>query len=102
MTLFALVLAFAAVNLYDSYRIAFGNVEDEANSLAQLDRDLRVFPKADQVKVDRAIACDERAVHEGRAAHALAALPLIPSARGYTVDNTHTGAPWLRRGRFSG
>jgi len=55
MTLFALVLAFAAVNLYDNYRTAFGNVEDEANSLAQISRDMQVFPKADQVKVDRAV-----------------------------------------------
>lgn len=55
MTLFALVLAFAAVNLYDSYRLAFGNVDDEANSLAQIARDVQVFPHADEVKVDRAI-----------------------------------------------
>lgn len=63
MTLFALVLAFAAVNLYDSYRIAFGNVDDEANSLAQIARDVQVFPKADQAKVDRSIVAY---IHEVR------------------------------------
>lgn len=61
MTLFALVLAFAAVNLYDSYRIAFGNVEDEANSLAQIARDVQVFPQPGRAKVDRAIV---RYIHE--------------------------------------
>ena len=62
MTLFALVLAFAAVNLYDSYRTAFGNVDDEANSLAQIARDLRVFPNGGEAKVDRAMVAYIREV----------------------------------------
>jgi hypothetical protein len=62
MTLFALVLAFAAVNLYDSYRNAKMNVAAEANSLAQLARDTRVFPKADQEKVDKEIVAYIREV----------------------------------------
>lgn len=64
MTLFALVLAFAAVNLYDSYRAANINVESEANSLAQITRDVRVFNHADQAKVDRAIAVYIREVRD--------------------------------------
>jgi hypothetical protein len=62
MTLFALVLAFAAVNLYDSYRTASGNVEDEANSLAQIARDVRVFPGAGEMSVDRAMVAYIREV----------------------------------------
>jgi hypothetical protein len=64
MTLFALVLAFAAVNLYDSYNAASGNIEDEANSLAQITRDVRVFPPSDQRHVDRAVAHYIREVAE--------------------------------------
>lgn len=55
MTLFALVLAFAAVNLYDGYRSAQGNVDEEANALGQIMRDARVFPVADRDRVDRAL-----------------------------------------------
>ena len=62
MTLFALVLAFASINLYDSYRNAKVNVAAEANSLAQIARDTRVFPKADQERVDKEIVAYIREV----------------------------------------
>jgi multisubunit Na+/H+ antiporter MnhB subunit len=62
MTLFALVLAFASINLYDSYRNAKVNVAAEANSLAQIARDMRVFPKAEQEKVDKEIVAYIREV----------------------------------------
>src|SRR5581483_12091670 len=52
-TLFALVLAFAAVNLYDGYRSASGNVEQEANTLGEIMRDARAFPSAQRDLVDR-------------------------------------------------
>ena len=55
MTLFALVLAFAAVNLYDGYRSASGNVEEEANALGEIMRDARAFPVAQRDLVDRRI-----------------------------------------------
>jgi ABC-type multidrug transport system fused ATPase/permease subunit len=64
MTLFALVLAFASINLYDSYRNAKVNVAAEANSLAQIARDTRVFPKADQVRVDKEIVAYIREVSD--------------------------------------
>jgi hypothetical protein len=55
MTLFALVLAFAAVNLYQGYTDANGNVADEANSLAEIARDVRVFPNPQEFRVQAAI-----------------------------------------------
>lgn len=55
MTLFALVLAFAAVNLYDGYRSASNTVDQEANALAQIMRDVRVFPAASRDRVDHAL-----------------------------------------------
>jgi hypothetical protein len=55
MTLFALVLAFAAVNLYQGFTDASGNVADEANSLAEIARDVRVFPNPEQFRVQAAI-----------------------------------------------
>jgi hypothetical protein len=55
MTLFALVLAFAAVNLYDGYRNASSTVDEEANALTQIMRDVRVFPVAERDRVDRAL-----------------------------------------------
>jgi Protein of unknown function (DUF4239) len=64
MTVFALVLAFSAVNLYDSYRNAKVNVSAEANSLAQIARDTRVFPQSDQARVDKAIVTYIREVVE--------------------------------------
>jgi hypothetical protein len=55
MTLFALVLAFAAVNLYDGYRNASSTVDEEANALTQIMRDVRIFPVAERDRVDRAL-----------------------------------------------
>jgi hypothetical protein len=52
MTLFALVLAFAAVNLYQGYNDASANVTDEANALGQIQRDVRVFPVPARDRVD--------------------------------------------------
>jgi len=52
MTLFALVLAFAAVNLYQGYNDASANVTDEANALGQIQRDVRVFPIPARDRVD--------------------------------------------------
>ncbi len=53
MTLFALVLAFAAVNLFQGYDDATANVTEEANALGQIQRDVRVFPVAARDGVDR-------------------------------------------------
>lgn len=53
MTLFALVLAFAAVNLFQGYDDASANVTEEANALGQIQRDVRVFPVAARDRVDR-------------------------------------------------
>lgn len=55
MTLFALVLAFAAVNLFQGYDAASANVTDEANALGEIQRDVRVFPPADRDRVDNAL-----------------------------------------------
>jgi hypothetical protein len=52
MTLFALVLAFAAVNLFQGYDEASANVTEEANALGQIQRDVRVFPVAARDRVD--------------------------------------------------
>ncbi len=52
MTVFALVLAFAVVNLYSGYTDASGNVTDEANALGQIQRDVRVLPTAERDRVD--------------------------------------------------
>jgi hypothetical protein len=52
MTLFALVLAFAAVNLFQGYDDATANVTEEANALGQIQRDVRVFPVAARDRVD--------------------------------------------------
>jgi hypothetical protein len=65
MTLFALVLAFAAVNLYQGYTDAGGNVANEANSLAQIARDVRVLPNAEEYRVQAAIVQYIHAVREG-------------------------------------
>jgi hypothetical protein len=65
MTLFALVLAFAAVNLYQGYTDASSNVADEANSLAQIARDVRILPNAQEYHVQAAIVKYIHAVSEG-------------------------------------
>jgi hypothetical protein len=55
MTLFALVLAFAVVTLYDQYSAASDGVTAEATDLSQIVRDSHVFPPATQLKIDRAV-----------------------------------------------
>ena len=56
MTIFALVLAFVIVNLYNSYDSAVNNVSAEATSLTELVQDAREFPPAAQRRIDRAVA----------------------------------------------
>jgi hypothetical protein len=56
MTLYALVLAFVVVNLYSDYTSASTDVTDEANALGALVQDVRAFPAADRLGVDRAVA----------------------------------------------
>jgi uncharacterized membrane protein len=55
MTLFALVLAFAVVTLYDQYNGASDSVTGEATDLAQIVRDSATFPPAAQQKIDGAV-----------------------------------------------
>lgn len=55
MTLFALVLAFAVVTLYDQYNAASESVTAEATDLAQIVRDSHTFPPAAQKKVQDAV-----------------------------------------------
>jgi hypothetical protein len=64
MTLFALVLAFVVVNLYDDYTSASGDVTDEANALGALVQDARAFPPPAERAVDRAVAGYVREVRE--------------------------------------
>jgi Protein of unknown function (DUF4239) len=66
MTLFALVLAFVVVNLYNDYTSASADVTDEANALGALVENARAFPAADRLSVDRAVAryVDEIREHE--------------------------------------
>jgi hypothetical protein len=56
MTIYALVLAFVIVNLYNSYVSAVNNVAAEATSLTELVQDARGFPPAAQRRIDRAVA----------------------------------------------
>ena len=56
MTLFALVLAFAVVTLYDQFSAASDSVTAEATDLSQIIRDSHVFPPATQLsKIDHAV-----------------------------------------------
>lgn len=55
MTLFALVLAFAVVTLYDQFTSATDSVSGEANDLAQVVRDSHAFPPVEQRKIDTAV-----------------------------------------------
>jgi Protein of unknown function (DUF4239) len=55
MTLFALVLAFVVVNLYNDYSSASGDVTDEANALGNVVQDARAFPPDERLFVDRAV-----------------------------------------------
>jgi hypothetical protein len=56
MTMFALVLAFVVVNLFNGFESAAGNVSAEANSLRTLVRDAEVFPAAERERIDHAVA----------------------------------------------
>ena len=56
MTIFALVLAFVIVNLYNSYESAVNNVKAEATSVIELVQDVREFPPAVQRRIGRAVA----------------------------------------------
>src|SRR3954470_24377061 len=55
MTLFAFVLAFGVVSLYDQFNAARDSVTGEATNLAQIVRDSRVFPQETQAKIDQAV-----------------------------------------------
>jgi protein-S-isoprenylcysteine O-methyltransferase Ste14 len=55
MTLFALVLAFAVVTLYDQYNTATDSVAGEATDLAQIVRDTAAFPAPARTSIDAAI-----------------------------------------------
>src|SRR5438270_7956510 len=56
MTIFALVLAFVIVNLYNSYEGAVNNVTAEATSLIELVQYAREFPPAGRHPVEAAVA----------------------------------------------
>ena len=55
LTLFALVLAFAIVSLYDLHQTAKDAVAREANDLAQIDRDSNSFPIPAQKRIHAAV-----------------------------------------------
>ncbi|MFL5929023.1 MAG: DUF4239 domain-containing protein [Gaiellaceae bacterium] len=55
MTLFAFVLAFGVVSLYDQFNRATDSVAGEASDLAQLIRASRTFPKPAQERIDKAV-----------------------------------------------
>jgi Protein of unknown function (DUF4239) len=69
MTLFALVLAFVVVNLYNDYTSASDDVTDEANALGAIVQDAHAFPPPAERAIDRAVARYVREVrdHEFRA-----------------------------------
>jgi Ca2+/Na+ antiporter len=56
MTMFAVLLAFVIVNLYNSYNSAVNNVAAEATALTELVQDAQVFPPAVRRKIERAVA----------------------------------------------
>ena len=56
MTLFALVLAFVVVNLYNGYVSAADSVSAEASSLRTLVRDAQAFPAAERLAINRAVS----------------------------------------------
>ena len=72
MTLFALVLAFVVVNLYDDYTSASADVTDEANALGAIVQDARAFPPL---------------AHRGEPAH---------PARPTTAPSTSPSSSWSR------
>lgn len=55
MTLFAFVLAFAVVSLYDQFNTAEDSVSGEASDMAQLVRDSMSFPGVTRDRVDTAV-----------------------------------------------
>jgi len=55
MTLFAFVLAFGVVSLYDQFNAARDSVSGEASNLAQIVRDSRGFPQERRAKIDKAV-----------------------------------------------
>lgn len=83
MTLFALVLAFAAVNLYGGYTDAQNNVAAEADALGQITRDVRAFPHAERDRIDRALIAYIRVVHDVE----------FPAMRTGDAGNEHAGIP---------
>jgi hypothetical protein len=56
MTLFALVLAFVVVDLYNGYVSAEQNVSTEASSLGALVREAQAFPDSARKRIDGAVA----------------------------------------------
>jgi hypothetical protein len=56
MTIFALVLAFVIVNLYNSYDSAVNNVSAEATALTELMHDTQEFPPGARNRINRAVA----------------------------------------------
>jgi hypothetical protein len=56
MTMFAVLLAFVVVNLYNSYDAAANNVASEATALTELVQDVRDFPPAVRRRIERAVA----------------------------------------------
>ncbi len=83
MTMFAVLLAFVIVNLYNSYNSAVNNVAAEATSLTELVQDADAFPPVVRRRIERAVAqyVVEIRVHEFwtlRAGHAATrAQPLL-------------------------
>lgn len=55
MTLFAFVLAFGVVSLYDQFNAAGDSVAGEASDLAQIVRASRTFPEATRDQVDKTV-----------------------------------------------
>jgi len=55
MTLFAFVLAFGVVSLYDQFNAARDSVTGEASDFAQIIRDSQSFPEKNQKDIQRAI-----------------------------------------------
>src|SRR5690349_10316816 len=87
MTIFALVLAFVIVNLYNSYVSAVNNVAAEATSLTELAQDARGFPAVAQARLDRAIGRYVAEVH--REFRALRNGHPDPRAEGELADIFH-------------
>lgn len=56
MTMFAVLVAFVIVNLFNSYEGASTNIANEAASLTDLVRDARHFPPSVRQRIERAVA----------------------------------------------